>query len=54
MEAVNRGHTDPAQKLFELAGDPGMQGFEMIQNLESIQDVLTELTELAPDLGERP
>lgn len=49
MDVVNKGWTENAQDLFEMANDLEMQVSDIIESLESVQNTLNKLLELYPE-----
>ena len=52
MEVVNSGYLNKGEELFDLAFELEDQVFDLMENLEAIQDTLSALTGLAPDEDE--
>lgn len=49
MDVVNKGWTSKTQEFFDLANDLDMQIFELIEELEFVQNTLTKLIDLYPE-----
>ena len=52
MDVVNRGYLSKGEELFDLAFELDDQVFDLMENLEAIQNTLSALTDLAPDEDE--
>ena len=49
MDVVNQGDKDHAQEMFDLANELDMEVFGLLESLEAIQRVLSQLTDLYPE-----